>query len=122
MILGSALSVIEALPASDRAQTVGAMVGLAYHYLEEGVAQKLLEVLNMPNLMEQMIADRLTQGIEEGRADGIQRGQQEMVRGVIRSRFGNVPKALEDRIARLDGEGLQALVIQAATAAQVEDL
>jgi hypothetical protein len=118
VILESALSVVESLPAPDRAQTVGAMVGLAYHYLEEGVAQKLLEVLNMPNLMEQMIADRLTQGIEEGRAEG----QREMVRGVIRSRFGAVPTVLEERIARLDGEGLQALVIQAATAARIEDL
>jgi hypothetical protein len=90
----------------------------AYPYLEEWAVRKLLEVLNMPNLMEQMITDRLTQGIQEGWVAE----RREMARVVIRSRFGEGPTALEERIAQLDGEGLQALVIQAVTAARIEDM
>jgi hypothetical protein len=56
----------------------------AYPYLEEWAVRKLLEVLNMPNLMEQMITDRLTQGIQEGWVAE----RREMARVVIRSRFG----------------------------------
>ena len=75
----------------------------------------------MPNLLEQMIADRLTQGIEQGRAEG-QAGQREMARSVIRSRFGAVPAVLDERIAHLDDDALRALVVRAATVARLEDL
>lgn len=76
----------------------------------------------MPNLLEQMIAERLTRGLAEGRAEGRAEGQREMARAVIRARFGELPAALVERIARLDEEGLQALAIQAATATRLEDL
>jgi len=120
-VLARAESVVAVLPELERAQTVGAMAGLAYHDLEEAAVRRLLEVLKMPNLLEQMIADRLTQGIEQGRAEG-QAGQREMARSVIRSRFGTVPAVLEERITHLENEDLRALVIQAATAERVEDL
>jgi hypothetical protein len=118
------LPLVTAVPENEQAETVGTIVGLAYHYLDEGTASALLEGLKMVNKLEEMIADGIAlgrhEGIELGRHEGIELARREAIRTVVRARFGAVPTALETRIATADDVALADILTRAAQAATVE--
>ena len=116
------LPLVEALPEAQRAEAVGTIVGLAYHYLEEPIAAAIMEVLKMSNALEEMLAESITRGRAEGRAEGQIAGKRDTLRMIVRSRFGEVPQVLEQRIAQADEATLDALVVRASTAARIEDI
>ena len=62
------------------------------------------------------------EGREEGRREGVRRGQVEMLRVILRRRFGGIPAALEDRIDRATPEALKTLVERALDAETVDEL
>lgn len=71
------------LPVAEQEQTIGALVGLAYHYVDEAVSAAILEALSMTNareaLLEESIGKGIAQGIEQGREIGIEQGRAEEV-------------------------------------------
>jgi hypothetical protein len=127
-VMPEVVPLVQALPEEERAEPVGTILGLAYHYLDDSVAAAILEVLKMTNALEEMIAQGITRGLEEGRAEGRAEGLREgedvgkraALLTLLRSRFGTVPPALEARIAMARGTSLDALIAQAAIADRVE--
>jgi predicted transposase YdaD len=84
----------------------------------------------MTSVLETLARRRYEEGREEGRAEGEARGREEgreegrreAMRDTIRLRFGEVPPALEQRIAQASGEDLTLLLERVLTAARLEDL
>jgi len=84
-------------------------LGLAYNYVEPALAEQLLEVVRMANVLEDLLADTLVQGQVEASHQAVLR--------VLAARFGPIPVALRGRIERLDEVArLQDLVTAAAAA------
>ena len=110
----AAAEVAQRLPTPERDETVGAMVSLAYHYLEDEVANHSLEALLRRNLLD-TIPD---QKIAEGEA----RGLRNALRAMLVTRFGMIPPALEERIATADLQTLSDLVSRAIVAPSLADL
>ncbi len=73
-------------------------------------------------LREQGWREGRKEGREEGREEGVHRGQVEMLRVILRRRFGAIPASLEDRIAQATTEGLKTLVERALDAETVDEL
>jgi hypothetical protein len=129
-LLPEVVAVAQALPVEQRATTIGALVALAWRYVDEEWAQAVMEVLNMPNMLDSMIDDAiirglrqgLEQGLEQGREQGRVEGKRDDVRVIVRARFGTIPAALEQRIAAADVATLDDLIPRAATAERIEDL
>ena len=110
-VLAEAIATTTTLPAEERAQTVGAMVGLAYTYLEQDVAVALLEALKMTNALREWLEQEIGQGIEQGiERSKVGRGERAARRLVVRSRFGAVPAALEQRITGADSATIERLL------------
>lgn len=107
------LPLVDALPPAARAETMGTIVGLAYHYFEAPIAASLLEVLKMSNVLEELIASGIVKGREEKRAS---------LRTLLRLRFGAIPPALDRRIEAADMPTLDALFAVAATAGRIDAL
>jgi len=117
-VLRDAIAATESLAQDERSETVGAMVGLAYTYLETDVSRTLLEELTMTNVLQEWLADELEQRREQGQVEG----RRDDVRLIVQERFGTVPVALETRIARADSSALATLLRRAATVASVDEL
>jgi flagellar biosynthesis/type III secretory pathway protein FliH len=68
----------------------------------------------------------LDEGRHEGRQEGIQQGRQEgeleLLRRMIEKRFGRVPAAVEERLAKLTAGELEALGVTLLEAASLEEL
>jgi hypothetical protein len=95
---------------------------LAYNYLEPTLGEQLLEVLRMANALEKLIEDTLVRGQEEGRAEGEMVGFRKAVRHAIERRFGQVPPALDARLATADEPTLERLLDRLPSTTQPEDL
>jgi hypothetical protein len=108
--------VVEALPAAERGDMMGTIVGLSYHYLQAEAAAAILEALRMSNVLEQLIGE----GIEKGRVEGELEGKRASLRRVLTAEFGAVPVRLEQRIAAAGGETLDQLIMRAATADRID--
>jgi predicted transposase YdaD len=112
--------------APEQPDMVGTIIGLGYTGLEESVATALLGALKMTNALEELIAEGIVQGQQEGLAAGWQQGQVEGKRAALRImltlRFGTVPGALDARIAAATGEALDTLIAQAVRAETIDDL
>jgi len=121
-VLAEAIATTETLPPEERAETVGAMVGLAYTYLDKDVAVALLEALKMSNALREWLEQEIGQGIEQGIEQGKVEGERAALRLVVRTRFGGVPTALEQRISVADSPTIERLRAHAATATALEDL
>ncbi len=117
-VLRDAIAATESLAQDERSETVGAMVGLAYTYLETDVSRTLVEELTMTNVLQEWLADELEQRREQGQVEG----RRDDVRLIVQERFGTVPVALETRIARADSPALATLLRRAATVASVDEL
>jgi hypothetical protein len=80
VVLREVAEVARQLPVAEQEQTIGALVGLAYHYVDEAVSTAILEALRMTNaleaLLEESIARGIAQGIEQGRELGIEQGRE----------------------------------------------
>ena len=89
------------------------MVGMAYNYVEPAMADRLLEVLRMANVLEDLFVDTLVRGRVESRREGIL--------SFLTARFGVVPEAIHAHIERIAGPGrLKELVIAAGTVQTLE--
>jgi hypothetical protein len=78
----------------------------------------ILEELSMANPLQELIDERVAQG----EATGEIRGKREMLRIFLRSRFGALPEAVEQRIAAADADQLDVLASRAATVSSPDEL
>lgn len=62
-------------------------MGLTYTYLEMDVAIALLETLKMTNVLQEWLAEEITKGIKQGKAEG----ERESLRLIIGQRFDAAP-------------------------------
>ncbi|HWE63020.1 MAG TPA: Rpn family recombination-promoting nuclease/putative transposase [Chloroflexota bacterium] len=62
------------------------------------------------------------EGREEGREAGRLDARREDIRQFVRARFGQVPTALEERLATADETTLNALIVRAATVSTTDEL
>ena len=108
--------VVEALPASERSEMMGTIVGLSYYYLQEDNARAILEALKMANVLEKLVEE----GIAKGRVEGRVEGRMEALRALVTLKFGSVPPALEERVARADLPELERLFARAVAAERIE--
>jgi hypothetical protein len=114
----AAAEVAQRLPKKERDETVGAMVSLAYHYLQEDVVNHILEALLEMNLLDTILDQKAAEGeargrLEEKRAD---------VRAILVARFGTIPPALEERIASADLDALSGMVSRAAVVPTIDEV
>lgn len=121
------------LPDDQREDVLGSMVGLAYNYLDEGVAEQLLEVLRAMNKVDKWLANYVyqrwdemdAQRLAEVREEGIEKGREEgraMLRHAVLQRFGQIPPTLAARISRADGPVLETLLDQVLGAQSLDEV
>jgi hypothetical protein len=113
-VLREAAPLTQRLPAAQQEPTVGALLGLAYHYVDENVVKAILEELSMANPLQELIDER--------EARGEIRGKRQAVRTFLHARFGALPEAVEQRIAAADADQLDTLVSRAAIVASPDEL
>jgi hypothetical protein len=109
-VLREAAPLTQRLPEAQQEPTVGALLGLAYHYVDEDVVRAILEELSMANPLQELIDER------EARA------KRQALRTFLQARFGALPEAVEQRIAAADADQLDALIGRAATVASPDEL
>lgn len=102
------------LPPDQQEATVSALLGLAYHYVDEAIVQAILEELSMANPLITMFEERETRG----ELNGTRRA----LRTVLRARFGALPESAEQRIDAADAQRLDELLNRAATARNLDEL
>jgi hypothetical protein len=113
-VLREAAPLTQRLPPAQQEPTVGALLGLAYHYVEEDVVRAILEDLSMANPLQELIDERVAQGEIEG--------QRRALRTFLQGRFGTLPEAVEQRIAAANAEQLDVLIGRAAVVASLDEL
>ncbi|MCA1599887.1 MAG: hypothetical protein LC769_12920 [Chloroflexi bacterium] len=120
-----AVALARQLPERQQRQTVASLIGLGSHFLAETELETLLEGLMSTNLGQRLIERGIERGIEQGRQEGIEQGLRmgrQAVLRVLSSRFSPVPPQIEGRLARVDDlQRLDALVVVALSAQNVED-
>jgi len=104
--------VVEALPASERSEMMGSIVGPSYYYLQEDDARAFLEALKMANVLEKLVEEGIAKGRVEGRAEAL--------RALVTLKFGSAPPALKERIARADLSELERLFARAVATERIE--
>lgn len=125
-VLREVAQVAQRLPRAQQEETIGAMVGLAYHYVDEGVSAALLEALRMSNaleaLLDETVAKGLAQGLEQGMQQGEASGERRLLRKYLQQRFGAIPAPLDAVIERADAEALTAMFDRALVSENVTAL
>ena len=123
-LLTDVAEVAGSLPRAEQEQTVGALVGLSYHYVDEAFSVALLEALKMTNALQSLLEDTAARGIEQGVAQGVAQGKAEEARRLLRltiaQRFGAIPAALERRIELADLGTLDRMFEQSLNASSIE--
>lgn len=114
-VLPDATQLAQALPADQLKPTVAALVGLAYHYVDERTVKGILESIDMANLLQQYIEQGLEQGLEQGRAEGEIKGKRDAIRTFLHVRFGVLPQSVERRVTDAAPDELEALLRRAGT-------
>jgi hypothetical protein len=109
-VLREVAPLTQRLPKAQQEPTVGALLGLAYHYVDEDVVRTILEELSMANPLQELIDERMAEG------------KRQILRTVLQARFGALPEAVEQRIAAADADQLNALASRAATVASLDEL
>ena len=113
----AALEDLEALPFARHSWEVQIMLKTTGQKLrEEGRAQGLEEG------RAQGLEEGRDQGIKEGLSKGIEKGQAEMLRLLLRRRFGSIPDDLEARLEKASPETLKRLFEAALDADDISDL
>src|SRR5919204_318875 len=77
-VLREAVPLTQRLPEAQQEPTVGALLGLAYHYVQEDVVRAILEELSMANPLQDLIDERVARGEIRGKARGKIEGKREM--------------------------------------------
>lgn len=99
------------------------MENLKELFLETG---KLQMWLQDPRISGQLRAEAKAEGKAEGEAEGVVKGKAEAVRQMtltfLTRRFGELPKALVERIATEDADWCQNLFDRAITATSLSEL
>lgn len=108
--LRAAVPLVNRLPESQQPETIGALLGLVYHYLDAGIVQAILEDLSMANPLQELIDRREAQA--ERRA----------LRTFLQARFGTLPDDVEQRIAAADLDQLDELIARAAIVERPDQL
>ena len=67
-VLEEVAQLARVLPQAEREEMIGTMVGFAYNYVEPAIADRLLEVLRMANVLEDLLVDTLVRGRAESSA------------------------------------------------------
>ena len=129
-VVREGLALAQALPEAERARPMGALLALAYH--EEGAAalDRLMEELMSTSLLDLIFAQKVEQGVQRGIEQGVQRGMllgraeeaRRLLRRYLERRFGDVPPALDARIAAADVAELDALFDRALAVEGIEAL
>ena len=117
-VLRAAAPLTQRLPKAHQEPTVGALLGLAYHYVQEDVVRAILEELSMANPLQELIDERVAQGVAQGEIEG----QRRALRTFLQGRFGTLPEAVEQRIAAANAEQLDVLIGRAAIVASPDEL
>ncbi len=112
-VLREVAGLARSLPQETREAVIGTMTGLAYNYVEPMLAEQLLEVLRMANVLEDLLVETLVRGRTEGQ---VTFGQQAVL-SVLATRFGPVPAALQGRIEQIDEVARLQELVRAAAAA-----
>ncbi|HZS88911.1 MAG TPA: hypothetical protein VFE42_15665 [Chloroflexota bacterium] len=118
----AAAQIAQRLPSEARDETIGAMVGLAYHYMEEEIANGILEVLVGMNLLDTLLEEREARGEARGLAEGELKARRADVRELLLLRFGPIPASLQERIDTADLATLTDLFARAAVAQSLTDI
>ena len=122
--------IAKSLPSEERLQTIGAMVGLAYHTIDKDVSRALLEGLTMANAARELIDNAIGEGYQKGEAQGLSQGlsqgrtetERQAVLRVRALRFGTMPTVAEQRLSTIDDfDRLEALLDLAITALTADD-
>lgn len=113
-VLRAAAPLTQHLPPEQQESTVGALLGLAYHYVDEEIVKAILEELSMANPLQTLIDER------EAQAEI--KGKREALRTFLRMRFGPLPEAVEQRIAAATTEQIETLVSRAAVIESLDAL
>jgi NTP pyrophosphatase (non-canonical NTP hydrolase) len=112
-VLEEVAELARALPQAEREEMIGTMVGFAYNYVEPAIADRLLEVLRMANVLEDLLVDTLVRGQVESRREDIL--------SFLTGRFGAVSDAVKTRIDQVDDpDRLKDLVRASSTAQTLE--
>lgn len=106
------------LPEKQRRSVVGAMIGLAHHYVDVRVIVSIMEEAGLPDLLRQRAEQHLAQSVAEGR----EQGKRKAMRTVLRSRFGSLPHAVERRIDSANADELDALIARAGVIEGIKEL
>lgn len=109
-VLRTAVPLTERLPVEQQDPTIGALLGLAYHYVDEDVVKAILEELSMANPLQTLIDERMAEAEIKGQI----RGESKALRKFLQARFGTLPESLEQRIDAASAEQLDALLDRAA--------
>lgn len=120
-VLPDAPQLAQKLPADQLKPTVAALVGLAYHYVDERVVTEILEGIGMANLLQQYIEQGLEQGREQGRVEGEVNATRNAIRTFLRTRFGALPETVERRISSADATELDALTVRAGEVGSLDE-
>jgi len=128
-VLPEAVKLTTALPEAEQEPTVGALLGLAYHYVDESVITAILEGLSMTNPLQTLIEKRMAEGEARGLAEGEARGLAEgeargkrvSLRTFLEAKFGLLPDTIARRIAAADERELDALLVRAASVQSIDD-
>lgn len=117
-VLRKAATLARALPREQQELTVGALLGLAYHYIGEETVTAILEELSMVNPLQTLLLEREARGEARGTVEG----KRASIKTVLRTRFGvdALPEGIERRI---DGAGEDDLdmLLRRATAVDALD-
>lgn len=76
--------------------------------------------IQMGTLADQLIERGIERGIQTGRAEGIRDGQREMLMRQLALKFGVLPGAVGERLARASSDELAAYVLRILTAESLE--
>ncbi len=125
-VVRATLRLVPALPPEARTKTTGLLMGLAYHYLGEGIFDGLMEELKQMSTWVEMLDRSLEEGLEKGREQGRAQGHGEARREdivkVLDMRFGALSPALAARLNKAAPSQLDALFDAALTVPDLEAL
>lgn len=113
-VLRDAANLTRLLPQAQQELTIGALLGLTYHYVDESLITAILEELSMANPLQVLIDER--------EARGEARGERQALRLVLQTRFGTLPESIDQRIAAAERPELEALIARAATIESLDAL
>ena len=121
-VVREGLALAQSLPEAERARPMGALLALAYH--EEGAAalDRLMEELMSTTVLDLIFAQKVEQGVQRGMLLGRAEEARRLLRLYLERRFGDVPPALDARIAAADVAELDALFDRALAVEGIEAL